>query len=348
MKRQLFSLFIMILLAVSATAQKKFSVYAIGFYNQENLFDYIHDEGKDDYEFTPEGSYQWNEMKYKSKLQNMAQVLSEMGTDVLPNIGCAVIGLSEVENQRVMADLVTQPALAQRGYKYVHIEGPDLRGIDCAMLYNPRIFTVTGQKLIPYIYQRPEDNARPTRGFLTVTGTMAGEEMGFIICHWPSRSVGQEYRELAAQQVKNIKDSLIYNNPAMNVIIMGDMNDNPTSKSVREILSAKSEQNEVESGDMYNPWYNILVRASFGTLRHRGKWALFDQILLSPNLIGKTDAKYLGTLKFWKNQIFHRSYLFQEDGRNRGELKRTTSDGVWLNGYSDHLPVIVYLTKEIY
>ena len=55
-------------------------------------------EGKNDYDFLPNGSYHWDEMKYTHKLHNMARVLSEMGTDRLPGIGCAVIGLSEVEN----------------------------------------------------------------------------------------------------------------------------------------------------------------------------------------------------------------------------------------------------------
>ena len=76
-----------------------------------NLFDCVHDEGKNDYDFTPNGSYHWNEMKYSHKLRNMSTVLAEMGTDVLPNVGCAVIGLAEVENDHVMHDLISQPAL---------------------------------------------------------------------------------------------------------------------------------------------------------------------------------------------------------------------------------------------
>ena len=125
------------LVAVSSFAQKKYSVYAVGFYNQENLFDTCHDEGKKDYEYLPTGSSRWNGLKYSHKLRNMAKVLADMGTDVLPDVGCAVIGLSEVENANVLNDLTAQEPLRARGYKYVHIEGPDSRGIDCALLYNP-------------------------------------------------------------------------------------------------------------------------------------------------------------------------------------------------------------------
>ena len=76
MRKLLFALIGTIFFGISTSAQKKFSVYAVGFYNQENLFDCTHDEGKNDYDFTPNGSYHWNEMKYSHKLHNMSTVLA--------------------------------------------------------------------------------------------------------------------------------------------------------------------------------------------------------------------------------------------------------------------------------
>lgn len=337
----------LLLTTMSAKAQKKFSCYAVGFYNQENLFDYTHDEGKNDYEFTPQGSYKWDELKYTHKLRNMAKVLSEMGTDVLPGVGCAVIGLSEVENDHVLNDLTAQPALAQRGYKYVHLEGPDARGVDCALLYNPKLFTVQDTTLVPYRYERPEDmGRRATRGFLTVRGQLAGELITLIVCHWPSRGAGSYYRELAAKQVKALKDSLLKADAKNKIIVMGDMNDDPVNKSMHEVLSAKAEVDEVGPDDMYNPWYNILVKQVTGTLQYHGAWNLFDQIVMTPNLINQKGSKDYSTLKYWKNQIFRRDYLFQTSGLYKGNTKRTTAGGVWLDGYSDHLPVVVYFLKE--
>lgn len=346
MKKLFLFLLCALLSGFSAHAQRKFSVYAIGFYNQENLFDYTHDEGKNDYDFTPSGSYQWNEMKYKNKLHNMSTVLAEMGTDKLPNVGCAIIGLAEVENDHVMRDLTAQPALAERGYKYVHIEGPDHRGIDCALLYNPKMFTVLNSKLVPYVYDLPQDSARATRGFLTVSGQLAGEHLTIIVCHWPSRGAGSYYRELAGKQVKVLKDSLLCDDPKVKVIVMGDMNDDPTNKSMRECLSAKPEIKDVGPDDMYNPWYNILVKEGTGTLQYQGKWNLFDQIVMSPNLLNQNGKQDFTSLKYWKNQIFRRDYLFQDSGKYKGNTKRTTAGGVWLNGYSDHLPVVTYFVKE--
>ena len=141
MKKHLLLFTLLTVICLSASSQKKFSVYAVGFYNQENLFDTCHDAGKNDYEFLPTGSYKWDGLKYSHKLRNMARVLSEMGTDVLPNVGCAFIGLSEVENARALNDLISQEPLKARGMQFCHIEGPDRRGVDCALLYNPALFT---------------------------------------------------------------------------------------------------------------------------------------------------------------------------------------------------------------
>ena len=153
---------------VAAQAQgKKYNVYAVGFYNLENLFDTCHDAGKNDYEYLPDGRNRWNGLKYSHKLKNMARVLSEMGTDFLPNVGCAFIGVSEVENAKCLTDLCNQAPLKARGFKFCHIEGPDKRGVDCALLYNPKFFKVRNVKLVPYVYDLPKDKDRATRGFAT-------------------------------------------------------------------------------------------------------------------------------------------------------------------------------------
>ena len=334
-------------MAVSVlSAQKKFSVYDVGFYNMENLFDTCHDEGKRDYEFLPTGSYRWNGMKYTHKLHNMARALADLGTDVLPNVGCAFVGLAEVENHKVLDDLTAQPQLAQRGYRYVHVEGPDRRGIDCALLYNPSLFSVRTVKLVPYIQTLAKDSDFLTRGFLTICGTLAGEPVAVVVCHLPSRFSDSFYREQGARQIRAIKDSLLREDSACKVLVMGDMNDDPINKSICEALGGKGQIDEVANDEMYNPWYNILVKEGVGTLFYQGAWNLFDQILLSPNLLNRHGTKDFATLKYWKHQIFKRDYLFQTEGKYKGSPKRTTAGGVWLDGFSDHLPVAVYLVKE--
>ena len=172
MKKYISTLALLLLFGTaSCLAQgKKFVPYAVGFYNLENLFDTRHDAGKNDYEFLPTGSYRWNGIKYSHKLRNMARALADMGTDKLPkSIGCAVIGVSEVENDKCLADLCEQEPLKARGYQFVHIEGPDQRGVDCALLYNPKYFTVRDTKLVPYVYELPKDSNRATRGSSSIT-----------------------------------------------------------------------------------------------------------------------------------------------------------------------------------
>ncbi|MBR4267183.1 MAG: endonuclease/exonuclease/phosphatase family protein [Bacteroidales bacterium] len=337
------------LLSVSfASAQKQFNLYAIGFYNQENLFDTIHDEGKNDYEFLPSGSYKWNALKYEHKIQNMSKALSEIGTDMLPKVGCAIIGLSEVENSHVLDDLIKQQPLAERGYKYIHVEGPDKRGVDCAFLYNPNLFTPETTVLVPYVYDLQEDidKDRQTRGFLTVTGTLGGEKIAVIVCHLPSRGATSYYRELGGKQLKAVKDSLQKVNPKIKIMIMGDMNDDPFNKSMAEALGAQREIQKVELFGLYNPFWNTLVKDGNGTLYYKGAWNLFDQIILSQNLLDQKQNKKYKELTFYKHAIFKRDYLIQQEGKYKGAPKRTTAGGTWLDGYSDHLPVLVYLIKE--
>ena len=349
MKKFLMSLALLFAVGLtqSMAQEKKFSVYAVGFYNLENLFDTCHDAGKNDYEFLPEGTYKWNKIKYTHKLRNMARVLSEMGTDMLPkSIGCAVIGVSEVENSRALDDLVAQKPLAQRGYKYCHIEGPDRRGVDCALLYNPKLFQVRDVKLVPFIQELEKDSNYYTRGFLTVSGTMANEHVTVVVTHLPSRFNGSLYREIGGKQLKALKDSLLMDDPKVKVIIMGDMNDDPMDPSMAEKLGAKREIKDVGDGDLYNPWWNVLAKEGRGTLLYNGAWNLFDQIVMSPGLLCRDKKKDYTTLKYIKHQIFTRDYLFQQEGKYKGNPRRTHAGGSWLDGYSDHLPTIVYLAKQ--
>jgi len=348
MKKLLSLLAVMFLIGtMNAQAQeKKFSVYAIGFYNLENLFDTCHDAGKNDYEYLPDGRNKWSGLKYTHKLRNMSRVLSEMGTDKLPGVGCAAIGVSEVENAKCLTDLCNQDVLKARNFQFCHIEGPDQRGVDCGLLYNPSLFTVRNVKLVPYVYDLPKDSMRATRGFLVVSGTMANEHVTIIVNHLPSRGASSYYRELGGKQIRVVKDSLIAEDPQVKLFIMGDMNDDPKDPSMSVALGAKRKIEQAkEQTDLYNPWWDIHASGT-GTLMYDGAWNLFDQIILSNSLLNQKGQRDYSTLKFWQPQIFRRDYLFQQEGKYKGNTLRTHAGGVWLDGYSDHLPTLVYLVKE--
>lgn len=348
MKKIVFLMALTLLLTAGASrAQKKFSVYGVGFYNLENLFDTCHDAGKNDYEYLPDGANRWTGLKYTNKLKNMARVLSEMGTDKLPGVGCAAIGVSEVENAKCLEDLCNQEPLKAKNFQYLLLEGPDRRGVDCGLVYNPKLFQVRDVKLVPYIYILPEDSARATRGFLTVSGTLAGEHVTIIVNHLPSRGATSFYREEGGRQIRLVVDSLVNDDPNVKILVMGDMNDDPQDKSMAESLGAKRKMKDVpdEPGGLWNPWWDVLASGT-GTLQYDGKWNLFDQIIVSNALLDRDGKKNYETLKLWNYQIFRRDYLFQKEGRYKGNTLRTHAGGAWLNGYSDHLPTVVYLIKE--
>ena len=347
---------------------KRYALYGVAFYNLENLFDTLHDAGKTDYEYLPDGRNKWGKMKYEAKLHNMARVLSELCTDKLPQ-GPAVIGVSGLGNHLALEDLVNQPSLAGRGLKYVDVAGPDRRGVECAFIYKPRFFQMDRYMHVPYYYapsgrvddplvgfytdEQGEvqaytdlkgDTTHITRGFLVMQGLLAGERMFFIVNHWPSRAAGSETRERAGYQVRMLKDALMASHPEAKVMIMGDMNDDPADKSMTTALACKPQADKVKKAtDLFNPWHETLYKRGQGTLLYQGKWNLFDQIVFSGNLLG-TDRT---SLKFYKHEIFMRDYLFQQEGKYKGSPLRTHAGGVWLNGYSDHLPTYVYLIKEV-
>lgn len=323
--------------------QKRLGVYAAGFYNLENLWDTEDDpDNPGDDEFTPSGPYEWTDTKYRQKLDNVAKVISQLATEYCP-AGPAIIGISEVENRKVIEDLVKREAIASRNYQIVHFESPDHRGIDVAALYNPRLFRfISAQK---YPFNKPDMPDYRTRDILLVNGILAGEPFHLIVNHWPSRYGGAKsspLREFAASIAKHIADSLHANNPEAKVLIVGDLNDDPSDSSCSKVLDAKKHKKDVKPDGYYNATWKFFDEG-IGSLCYQDKWNLFDQQIISGNLLGKDYS----TLKFWKSEIFNRPYLIQQEGKYKGYPLRTFSGTTFQNGYSDHLPTLTYFIKEI-
>lgn len=338
-----FALFAVLFVLQAGAQDRKLQMHAVAFYNLENLFDTCHDAGKNDWEFLPDGTYHWTKIKYEHKLANMSRVISELGTDKL-TYGASIIGVSEVENSKALDDLMAQPKMQKRGYRYIHLEGPDKRGVDCALIYNPRAFKVSKAFNKDYVYENG-DTVRRTRPFLCVQGKLAGDNVTVIVCHWPSRAAEGIFREYGGRQVRALTDSISKADPSQHIIVMGDMNDDPDNASMAQCLGARRKIKEMEKGDFYNPWWDILRKKGQGTLSYQGAWNLFDQIVLGRTLVEEYKANTYSALTLHSYHIFKRDYLFNTGGTYKGTPKRTHSRGVWLDGYSDHLPVVVYLVK---
>lgn len=340
--KKLFFLFAAALIALGASAQR-LGVYSVAFYNVENLFDTEDDpNNKGDNDFLPNGSYQWTPEKYAQKIHNIASTIALFAREHCP-AGPAVIGLAEVENERVVADLCAAPELSHLKLKYVHYPSPDRRGIDCALIYNPRLFKLKSSH--PYKYRLPERPDFTTRDQLLVSGEMAGEPVSVIVNHWPSRYGGKKsgaLRETAAALTKHIADSVQAADPRNKVIIVGDMNDNPDDPSCAKVLGATRKAADAKGIGYFNATWQFYDKG-IGTLYYQDKPFLFDQQIISANLLGKDRS----TLKYWKAEVFNRDFLVTKEGKRKGYPFRSFDGNVWQNGYADHFPTITYFVKEI-
>ncbi len=336
----------------NSKAKAGYNVYGVAFYNLENLFDTINNNGKYDLEFSPKGARQWDGKKYWSKIDNLARAISSFTTQTTPN-GPAFIGVSEIENRTVLEDLVKaiDRRLVENGkqpwkLRIVHHDSPDRRGVDVAALYNPRMFKFVDVSNTTLCI--PDKPTFRTRDQMCVTGVMGGDTVSVIVNHWPSRLGGEAQssplREAAAALSKHIADSLWQMRPGQGVIIMGDLNDDPQNKSCAKVLAAAKDTRGVKPHGFYNPFWSILDKG-IGTLAYRSQWNLFDQIIVSGSLLEDHQGK--DRLHFWKAVVNNYEFLRDTEGQRQNYPLRTYSGGVFLNGYSDHFPTEIFLIRQV-
>lgn len=311
----------------------------VAFYNLENLFDTINDASKDDEEFLPVSDKHWNTEKYNDKLLKLSTVIEKLGDDDGPEI----LGVSEVENKNVLMDLVKTDKLKSRNYDIAHVESPDKRGIDVGLLYKKKYFTPINIRAVAV-----NDSTDPefkTRDQLVVTGKLSNDTVTFIVNHWPSRRGNgkDDKRILAARRARKTVDSLLKLNPNAKIILMGDFNDDPGDNSIYDYLDAKPEKKLENKSTLFDPMYSI-HKNGYGSLSYNNAWNLFDQIILSQALLNDKDKKYY----YMKNSaaIFYKKWLVNSDGKYAGSPFRTWSANNYIGGYSDHLPVFIYLVQR--
>ena len=358
MKRILTALLALLLLSAPfSTAAKR--TYVIGFYNLENLFDTYHDEGKNDYEYLPDGANKWTEEKYRKKLRNMAHVIAEMKKD--NGRWHTVLGVSEIENRHVLEDLVMEPEIAEANYQIVHYDGPDRRGVDVALLYKPDQMTLVGSESIPFDFNsgnikftltKEEQDYFRTRDILMVHGIIDGEHFAFYVCHLPSRlgGKGQDLRARGGEIIYEHSMEMMKKYPGIKCVVMGDMNDNPTDESMAVYLHGREKLSQVGPEDYFSPFLSML-KAGYGSLAYRGEWNIYDCILVNYALahpdkgtlqimpvIKKKKAKYYG-------RIFSKPFMTNQSGQYKDTPFRTFSNGSFIGGYSDHYPTYIVISK---
>lgn len=346
-------LLLVLAVGMSATTiaqnKKRYKINTIAFYNLENLFDTINDPTKQD-EKSPlmEMSARERGQVYPKKVKNMARVISEIGVDPKYSKNApAVIGVCEVENKAVLYDLINDPQLRDKDYDIIHFDSPDARSIDVALLYQKKLFKPTNYSRHELVLYNSDTKERKyTRDQLLVSGKLEGEQMHFIVNHWPSRSGGEARsrpgRIAAAKLSKKIVDSLQTIDPYAKIIIMGDLNDDPHNVSVKDVLNAKAEKEDVELKGIYNPMMNM-AKKGMGTLAYRDALNIFDQMMFTKPFLDKDFSSF----KIYKTGIYNPAYMTNKKGRYKGYPKRSFVGATWTGGYADHFPVYTYLIKEV-
>ena len=318
-------------------------MFTVVFYNTENLFDTENDPNTEDDEFTPEGNKKWDSEKYLKKLKDLSTVFHSINSRELPEI----IGLCEVENKKVLEDLITTGKLKKGNYGIVHEDSEDKRGIDVALLYRKDEFQYQNHKSISVHFRF--DTASRVRNILYVKGkTGKNEIFHFFVNHWKSRSEGQQATEpkriYTAVTLRKVVDSILNFEPEAKIFIMGDFNDEPTNMSLHSILQATNKQKNANPRELYNLMYSKHNINNIGTYSYKGNWNMLDQIIVSQKVISDKDNYHCN---FTSGTIYQDKWMMY-DNPKVGNLtpNKTYGGDMYFGGVSDHLPVFVVLEKE--
>ena len=305
-------------------AQKGKSL-CVAFYNVENLFDTLDTYGKEDYEFLPTSQKKWNTQKYNKKLHHIARVIAALNDWK----GADIIGLCEIENRKVLLDLVTQTYLNQLDYGIVHKESSDKRGIDVAFLYKKSKVTLLD---VSFIEVKQLD--RPTRDVLFAKLLVGKDTLHYVVSHWPSRYGGEAVtdskRAFVATKIRTLVDSIYQLDNTVKIIVVGDFNDNPEDESVLRKLGAL----EDSAAFLFNTSIGLRENGAY-THKYQNGFSLFDQIVISNSLLLSRKG-----WSFVRSEIFKPNWLITKDNRFGGTKPfRTYMGKQYLGGYSDHFPV---------
>lgn len=339
-------LLVLLLGGAKAAAQKRAELWVMS-YNVENLFDTEDDPSKADEDFLPEGSYHWTKTRYRTKLMQVATVLSSAREGLYsPDL----IGLVEVESARCLEDLLRLETRLSEEYSYLITEGADRRGIDVALLYRRSAFQLRSWEQIGL--QPPGAEQLATRPLLHALGTLpSGDSLHIFVCHFPSRRGGarhsQAYRDHAASLLATRCQRLLKQaseGARCHILILGDFNGTPDEAPTRRILGASPYPSDGAAQAAPEKLYYLQPRQGAeeppGSYCYQGVWSYLDQILASASLLGQ-EAKGLRYLPHSSRVVFFP--WLGEQAKDRGNFprpRRSYLGTYYHGGYSDHYPVL--------
>lgn len=306
----------------------------LGFYNVENLFDTIDNPLTADDEFTPNGEKAYNSQRYFDKISKLSQVFANTKLS-----DADAIGLSEVENKAVLSELIRTKLLTRTKYRIIHFDSPDGRGIDCAMIYNAKTVKVLDSDTNRFEIKFADRSNTRDQLYVLLEHKKTGRRFNVFVNHWPSRFGGEEAsrpkRILAAKELKSfIEEKKSFNDYP--VVIMGDMNDFPTSESIVDVLEADTSM-ALNNKSLYNLSYNWM-NLGLGTYSYKGQWSVLDQFIVSKFLIDRN-----GILSSYFAEIIKEDFMLYTDEKGNKSPSRSFGGGKYFGGYSDHLPILLTL-----
>ncbi len=326
-------LFVVLNLSVYSFPFKK--TFLVVSYNVENLMDTIDNPHTADNEFLPTSDKKWNTKKYYKKLNDIANVINDIDEKHFPDL----IAMIEVENKAVLQDLLKTDVFKTKNYQISHRETKDPRGIDVALLYNPKTF----KYISDYQYDIYDSlgNAYHTRQIYLVKGLVGKDTLYVLINHWKSRSGGLAKTEfkriLAAKTLKKVTDMILSYNPDANIICMGDFNDTPTNTSINTTFNASTDSIFETKDEMFN-LTAFLAKQKLGTYNYRGDWNMIDNMIISQNMLNKRNSIHAVTsAKIYESSLntFHKSNGIDVPNKTYGGKN-------YYGGVSDHFPIYCY------
>ena len=323
----------------------------VAFWNMENFFDPFVDSTKTYNAFTEDGMQHWTKSRFYRKRNNMYKAILAMSE----NRPLGILGMCEVENEYVLSALFEQTPLKKHNYRWVLYEGPDIRGIDPAIVYSLDHFRLVESTVFPYY--NPEDTAYHSRDILyakfigvDASSVANADTIHVFVNHWPSRYSGEletvGSRSCSAAILRAKVDSIVSAAPEgyqPKVVMMGDLNDCPTDPSVYDVLRARH-PSELEEGCLINLFGKNDGLGFEGTLKHQADWQIFDQIIVTPAVMNDREGFHY---QEGSARIFHADFMLEDDEAYHGKkLFRTYIGPRYFGGFSDHLPVYIDLIRN--
>ena len=320
----------------------------VAFWNLGNLFDIQPNEISSDLEFTPNKG--WNEKVRDIKIQNLTNIIKTtfgngpdlIGICEIENVSLAKKLIDELKKLLGRDDYQIAGTNVDGKLKPYH-KGPDLRGIDTCLIYSNKIFEQIDGRGYMVNFRFPTRDIFYAKLRVLKNNT----KLNVLVNHWPSRRGRDDYSELmdteysrymTAEHCGKIVDSILkypkteiekfpnnfYSTHEgrtvlekleerwnINILVMGDFNDEPFDKSIMKYLYATPDKNllrkwkrifrlakeDFKSRDktykqiyleqpsvLFNCMWNLYPNGSL-YFRKTNSFNLFDQFIISRGLL---------------------------------------------------------------